>query len=231
MTSNLTKFILLGFASTAMATLVGCGGGNSETVYGLTGVAATGVAIKQAAVTVSCFSGSSTSTTNDTGFYGVAITNGDGPCLVKVTKGTDSYYSIAPASATGSAIANVNPISDAIVTALVASKGSGTPEKLVTTAFKPQPADLTAAVTSTLTVINAVLPANLQLPLGTDLLGKPNFVAATSLGAIDGDSLDKALDALVPPNSTSLPAGLITSINSAVSLVVKPNATGSTGSN
>ena len=229
MTSNLSKFILLGVASTAMATLVACGGGNSESVYGLTGVAAKGLAIKQADVTVSCLSGSSKSTTNDTGFYGVAITNGVGPCLVKVTKGTESYYSIAPASATGSAIANVNPISNAIVNALVASKGSVTPEKLVTAAYEPKATDLIEAVKSTLAVINAALPANLQLPLGTDLLGDPAFKAATSPGASDGSTLDKALDALVVDGATSLSDALISSINSTVESVVDLNPTGSTG--
>ena len=234
MTSNLTKFILLGVASTAMATLVGCGGGNSETVYGLTGVAATGVAIKQAAVTVSCFSGSSTSTTNDTGFYGVAITNGVGPCLVKVTKGTDSYYSIAPASATGSAIANVNPISNAIVNALVKAKGSGTVDMLVTSKFAPTPANLKDAVAKVLIAINASLKAmnKPELASDTDLLGKPGFVAATSSSTPSKDLLDNALDALVADSTTSaLPAGLESIINSAVDSVVEPNATGSTGSN
>ncbi len=232
MTSNLTKFILLGVASSAMATLVACGGGNSETVYGLTGVAAKGLAIKQAAVTVSCLSGSSTSTTNDTGFYGVAITNGVGPCLVKVTKGTESYYSIAPASATGSAIANVNQISNAIVNALVASKrpndaATRKPEDLFTETHKPTNDNLTAAVAKVLTEINALL--TVKLPEKTDLLGDPAFKAATSIGASDGSALDKALDFFAAKDATSLPAGLITSINSAVAFVVKPNATGSTG--
>jgi hypothetical protein len=230
MTSNLTKFILLGVASTAMATLVGCGGGNSASVYGLTGVAAKGLAIKQAAVTVSCLSGSATSTTNDTGFYGVAITNGVGPCLVKVTKGAESYYSITPPGSTGSAIANVNQISNAIVNALVLTKGSGTVDNLVTAAFAPKAADLDKAVTSTLAVINALLPVAQQLPSTTNLLGDPAIKAATFTGASDGSALDKALDFFAVKDATSLPASLITSINSAVALVVTPNATGSTGS-
>jgi hypothetical protein len=232
MTSNLTKFILLGVASTAMATLVGCGGGNSETVYGLTGVAATGVAIKEAKVEVKCVSGSPTSTTTSaTGFYGVAITNGVGPCLVKVSQpGKEPLYSITPPGSTGSAIANVNPISDAIVKALVASKGSGTFDMLVTSKFAPTTANLKDAVAKVLIAINALLPANLQLLPGTELLSDPAFKAATSNGASDGSTLDKALDFLVLPGATSLSDALITSINSAVASAVNPNATGSTGS-
>lgn len=235
MTSNLSKFILLGVASTAMATLVACGGGNSASVYGLTGVAATGEAIKQAAVTVSCLSGSSTSTTNDTGFYGVAITNGVGPCLVKVSQlGKLPLYSIAPDITSGTAIANVNQISNAIVNALVASKrpndaNTRKPEDLFNPAYKPTNDNLTAAVAKVLTEINALL--TVKLPEKTDLLGDPAFKAATSKGASDGSPLDKALDFFAAKDATSLPAGLITSINSAVALEVKPNATGSTGSN
>jgi hypothetical protein len=235
MTSNLSKFILLGVASTAMATLVACGGGNSAPVYGLTGVAATGLAITDAAVTVTCLSGSATSTTSATGFYGVAVTNGVGPCLVKVAKiGVPTLYSISPPTSTGSAIANVNQISNAIVNALVVTKGSGTVENLVTTAYAPKATDLTAAVTSTLTAINASLKAmnKPELPFGTDLLGKADFVAATSSSTPSKDPLDNALDALVADSSTTaLPSGLESSINSAVaSSGVKPNATGSTGS-
>jgi hypothetical protein len=232
MTSNLSKFILLGVASTAVATLVGCGGGNSAPVYGLTGVAATGLAITDAAVTVTCLSGSATSTTSATGFYGVAVTNGVGPCLVKVAKvGVPTLYSISPPTSTGSAIANVNPISNAIVNALVKAKGSDTVDMLVNSKFAPTPKNLKDAVAKVLIAINASLKAmdKPELASDTDLLGKPGFVAATSSSTPSKDLLDNALDALVVNGATSLSDALISSINSTVDSVVDLNATGSTG--
>ena len=213
-----------------VATLVACGGGSNAPVLTVSGVAATGLAVDGGSVAVQCVSGTGTATTLATGSYSVSVTNGQGPCLVTVTKGELVLRSITPKSTSGTAIANVTPFSDAIVTALVTAKGAANPAALVTnTALVPSNENLTAAVTAVIVKINEALVALNQptLPLTTDLLGQPGFVAAT--GTTAGDALDKALDALA--SNGSLPPTLTNSINSSVVAVVPKPSTGATGAN
>jgi hypothetical protein len=213
-----------------VVTLVACGGDSSPALT-VSGVAATGLAIDGGSVVVQCVSGTGTATTQSNGAYSVSVTDGQGPCLITVTKGAIVLRSITPKTTTGTAVANVTPISNAIVTALVQAKGAATPAALVSNAaFIPSNENLTRTVEAVLVKINLALVAANQPPLaaGTDLLGKPNFVAATTNAPTAGDALDKALDVLVTAEG-SLPADLATSINSSVIAVVPPAATGGSG--
>jgi hypothetical protein len=227
------KFALLA-VSGALVTLVGCGGGNNNSYLNVTGVAATGLAIDGGAVTVQCVSGSGTATTIGNGAYAVTVVNGEGPCLITVTKGDLTLRSITPKTTTGSAVANVTPISDAIIQGLIAAKGDVNFSDLVTNpALIPTNEQLADAVTAVITQINTAL-VNLgkdPLPEGTDLLSKPNFVAATT-DTPSTDPLDLALDFLVPDGSTTLSSDLITSITQTVNEVVPETntPTGGTGS-
>lgn len=212
------------------ATLVACGGGSNAPVLTVSGVAATGDAIEAGSVAVQCVSGTGTATTLANGSYSVSLTNGQGPCLVTVTKGDLVLRSIAPQSTSGTTIANVTQFSDAIVTALVTAKGAANPAALVTNAaLVPSTENLTAAVTAVIVKINEALVALNQppLPLNTDLLGQANFVAKS--GTTAGDALDKALDALA--NNGSLPPTLTNSIKSSVVAVVPTPPTGAAGAN
>ena len=200
-------------------TLVACGGGGSSTpVLTVQGVAATGLAIDSA---------SGTATTLANGTYVVTITNGEGPCLVTVTKGDLVLRSIAPQSSSGTAVANVTAFSTAIVNALVQAKGASSVDALISNpSYTPSNTELKVAVSAAIVKINEALVNLGQAPLdpNTDLLGQPNFVAATS--NVAGDALDKALDALVN-NNGSLPNDLTTAITTTVDATVDPNATGS----
>lgn len=206
-----------------------CGGGSNSPVLTVSGVAATGLAIDGGSVSVQCVSGTGVATTLGNGSYSVSVTNGQGPCLVTVSKGDLVLRSMTSSTNTGSSIANVTPFSDAIVGALVIAKGAATPDALVTNpALKPSNEDLSDSVTAVIVKINEALVA-LNLPpldLNTDLLGQPNFVAATDTTA--GDALDQALDALVGSDG-SLPTDLITDINQSVDSVVETPPTGAAG--
>jgi hypothetical protein len=213
-----------------VATLVACGGGSNAPVLTISGVAATGLAIEGGSVAVQCVSGTGTATTLANGTYSVSVTNGQGPCLVTVTKGALVLRSITSKVTSGTAIANVTQFSDAIVTALVTAKGAASPAALVTNAaLVPSDANLTAASTAVIVKINEALVALNQptLPLNTNLLGQSGFVAAT--GTTAGDALDKALDALV--TNDRLAPTLTNSINSSVVAVVPKPPTGATGAN
>ena len=223
------KFALLA-VSGALVALVGCGGDNNS-YLNVTGVAATGLAIDNAAVSVQCVSGTGTATTNGNGVYSVTVVNGEGPCLVTVTKGDLTLRSITPKTTTGSAVANVTPISDAIIQGLIEAKGAVNPSDLVTNpALTPSNDQLTAAVTAVITQINAALEAldKDPLPINTDLLGKTDFVAATT-NTPSTDPLDVALDLLVTDGT--LGDDLIESITTTVDEVVPVTntPTGSTG--
>ena len=216
-------------------TLVACGGDSATVPLTLRGVAATGLAIDGGSVVVQCVSGTGTATTLANGSYTVNVQNGQGPCLVTVTKGAVVLRSISPRSTTGSAVVNVTPFSNAIVDALVVAKGAGSFTGLINSATAPSNTELTAAVTAVVTQINVALVAAgqsaLTLDANTDLLSNPNYVAATATAPGIGDATDKALDFLIPVNTTALPPTLVTAITTATDNVVAPNATGATGGN
>jgi hypothetical protein len=214
-------------------TLVACGGDSATVPLTLRGVAATGLAIDGGSVLVQCVSGTGTATTLANGSYTVDVQNGQGPCLVTVTKGAVVLRSISPRTTTGSAVVNVTPFSNAIVDALVVAKGAGTVSGLINSATAPTNSDLTAAVTATVAQINVALIAANQPPLdaNTDLLSSPTYVAATTAAPGIGDATDKALDFLVPVGTTTLPPTLVTAITTATDTVVAPTPTGATGGN
>lgn len=211
----------------AAVTLVACGGGGGSPVLTLTGVAATGLAIDGGSVAVQCASGTGNATTLANGSYTVTITNGEGPCLVTVTKGDVVLQSISPKTSTGTAVANVTPLSNAIVTALIQAKGASSASSLVSNpSFTPSNNDLTAAVTAAVVKINQalVLLGEPTLDPNTDLLSG-SFVAATADSPNSGSALDKALDALV--TNGTLSSELTSSITQTVNDNVDPSATGS----
>lgn len=228
------KFALLAVSS-ALVTLVGCGGDNNS-YLNVTGVAATGKAITDAPVTVQCVSGTGTATTNGNGRYAVTITNGEGPCLVTLEKDKVIYRSITSNIANDSAVANVTPISEAIIKGLIAAnKGATSALDLVTKPeFKPTTAQLNAVVKAVITAINVALEKKGEkpLPLDIDLLGKSDFVAATETTE-SNDLLDLALEILTPKGGTfptELSEAIATASTAAVTNTPTTTPTGSTGS-
>lgn len=223
------KLGLLAICAGAL-TLVACGGDSATVPLDIKGVAATGLAIEGGSVVVQCVSGTGTATTLANGSYTVTVQNGQGPCLVTVTKGSVVLRSITSQTTSGTAVANVTPFSNAIVDALVIAKGAGSVSGLVNSATFPSNDELKAAVTTVVAQINVALIAANQPKLddNTDLLGNPNYVAATTSNPDIGDATDKALDFLVPVGTAALPPTLITAIITATETVVDPTPTGGT---
>lgn len=212
--------------------LAACGSGSSDYSLRLTGVAATGLAIDGGTVDVQCKSGTGEATTNSAGVYTVNVVNGEGPCLVTVSKGDFILRSIAQPDANGQAVANVTPITSAIVEAIAAAKGVSVTDLTGTQA--PSAADISAAATQVVTVLNnALTAANWTGPALTaaQLLSDPTFTAATNANPNAGSVLDQAMDLLIPAGSTSLPSDIIDDINTVIDDVVQPNPTGGTGGN
>ncbi len=213
----------------ALAMLAACGDG-SDSALNVTGTAATGLAIDGGAVSVQCKSGTGTATTSSTGTYTVGINNGQGPCLVVVTKGGLTLRSIADFTTSSQAVANVTPITNAIVNAIAAAKGT-TVDGLIGTQA-PTAAEINAAANAVVAVLNTALAAagwTGGTLTAAQLLSDPAFTAATASSPTAGSVLDQAMDLLIPTGQTELPAAVITSIETEVAKQVDPTATGATG--
>lgn len=215
----------------ALAMLAACGDG-SDSALNVTGTAATGLAIDGGAVSVQCKSGTGTATTSSTGTYTVGISNGQGPCLITVvTKdGLTTLRSIAEFSTSSQAVANVTPITNAIVNAIAAAKGTTVAGLIGTQA--PTAAEISTAANAVVAVLNTALAAagwTGGTLTAAQLLSDPAFTAATATSPTAGSVLDRAMDLLIPTGQTELPAAVITSIVTKVAEQVKPTATGATG--
>lgn len=222
------KLGLLAICAGAL-TLVACGGDSATVPLTVSGKVATGLAIPNGTVTVQCTSGAGGPvSTNSSGFYTIDMANATGPCLVKVVYQDGlinrTLYSMSATTNTGEAVANVTPVSDAIVKSLAAAKGAPTVDSLVNNPdYKPSDENIGDAVASALIQINLSLPPDKQIPSNTNLLGNRDFTPATP-GVASSDPLDNALDILAP--SGVLDPDLIADISTSVNTVVDPNATG-----
>ncbi len=175
----------------------GSGGGSASTGSSnltISGVAATGAAIAQGAVSVKCASGTGTATTNSDGSYTVTVTGGTAPCLLKVTAidvfGTTSdLYS---AVELGQTRANITPLTQMVVASALGANPA--------TVFS---AGLNASNTGNLsaTSLNTAVTSIQQMGtgLGIDLTGidplKTSLVAATDNAT--GNTQDQKIDGLM----------------------------------
>jgi hypothetical protein len=198
-------------AAALLVTACGGGGGGADNANGaggaavtpadptlqVSGTAATGAALSNAAVEVKCATGTGTATTATSGAYSVTITGGALPCMVEVKTtvngATVSLHSVVEAGTLNEAehrtraVANVTPVTEMVVAQLSA----GLPED----SFKGfrgdaiTPGQLAAAVAAITTALK-----NAGVDLGTINPTKDDLVAATSGGK--GNAYDQLLDAL-----------------------------------
>jgi len=164
--------------------LMGCGGGSTVATNSvtLTGLAATGAGIANAAVTAKCASGAPlVGTTDANGSYTLVLEGRTLPCMVQVTGGTPAVTLYSFAQAAGRV--NITPVTDLIVAKALGSADPGTTFNSYTptngTAIE---GNLGAAKTYVSTQINAITGGTIADPL----------TGAFSVGDAD----DKILDAL-----------------------------------
>ncbi len=187
--NRLIKSSLL--AAAIVGLVSGCGGG-SGTVNSsgtLSGKAAVGSPIVNAAVNVVCAGGTNLSTTTDsTGAWTVAIAGQTFPCAVEVSRGTinavanaTAYHSVA----TSLGVVNVTPLTDLLVANLVRANPNTWFSGLNASAFGAVNATTIGAA---LTQVRAALPALAALAT-TDPITQA-FTAAS------GNAIDDMLTAL-----------------------------------
>jgi acetyl esterase/lipase len=173
----------LALGGTAMAVLVACGGGGGgapSSGVQITGIAATGAAMANAAVTVRCVGGTGTGETNADGTFSVQVAAPAAvPCLVQVFNGGTALHSIALAPGR----INVTPITDLVVT-----RAAGVEPASIYTDFDAARA---AALTARLTEARAYALEQFGKLSGGLVTGDP----MTKPFAV-GDADDKLLDNL-----------------------------------
>ena len=174
-------------ALSAALVVAGCGGDSDQLPF-VTGTAATGAAMANAAVTVKCASGpTTTGTTAADGSFYITLAGGQtAPCMVQATKGGLTLYSFTNALGR----VNVTPISD-----LVVSKALGSDPSAAFASFdSTKGATISAGLTTAAAYVNTQVVALTGSSPPGDLLSA-NFKV--------GDANDKVLDALTASLSTA----------------------------
>ena len=162
----MAKFSVLTLTAALAVALSACGGGggSSPSTPGVTlsGTAATGAAIKLAPVSIKCAVGTVTGTTADDGTFSLTVPNGNLPCMLQVTStdGATVLYSVADGTGTGTATANITPLTDLVVAKALG--GTGTPSDAFAgyapATSNPLPsANLTSAKTAVTAALSSVI--------------------------------------------------------------------------
>ena len=167
-------------ALSAALVVAGCGGGGGGSPN-VSGIAATGAALANAAVTVKCASGAPvTGTTGADGTFFVTLAGGQvAPCLIQVTKGAVTLYSFASSSGR----ANVTPVTDLVVTKALGSDPAA--------AFASFDSTKGATINAGLAAAKEYVKAQILALTGGSQSGDP-FSGDLKVGDAD----DKVLDAL-----------------------------------
>ena len=174
------------------AALVACGGGSSSNdappappaALAISGTAATGAAMANASVTISCAAGTATATTGSDGKFSASITGGALPCVLTATSSDKSLelHSLIPGASSGSATAtaNITPLSELLI-----AKYAGTDPKAFVTGFTTattiKASDIGTAQTA---LLGTLKTAGVDTTKAADILG--GSIAAVSKTDYDG---------------------------------------------
>ena len=157
--------------------LAGCMGTQAPTISGL---AATGAALGNAAISAKCVSGSASGSTSADGSFMLVLNDGQmAPCLLQVTKGSTTLHSFA--ATTG--YVNVTPVTDLVVTKALGSDAA--------TAFTGFNAATATTISGGLVAAKAYVKTEITAITGSAQSGDP----MTGVFKV-GDTDDKVLDNL-----------------------------------
>lgn len=164
-------------AAIAGIILAGCTGTQSPTISGL---AATGAAMGNAAISAKCVSGSASGSTAADGNFMLVLSSGQvAPCLLQVTKGSTTLHSFA--ETTG--YVNVTPVTDLVVTKALGSDAA--------TAFTSFNAATAATINTGLVAAKAYVKTEITTLTGSAQSGDP----MTGVFKV-GDADDRVLDSM-----------------------------------
>lgn len=180
------------------AVLTACGGGGGSSggapaagsttpALSLSGTAATGAALADATVSVTCASGSGSAKTSTGGAYNLSLNNGSLPCVMTATSADGSIvlHSVAAGTGTGTAKSNITPLSELLLAQL-----SGTDPASYVARFDGTTAISGDAIASAQTALLSLLGgAGVDVSAVTDIL-------SGALSAGSGTGYDGVLDRL-----------------------------------
>ena len=234
---RLSKISLASLVLVGSALLAACGGGGSGSVLGgdaaltLKGTAAVGAPLV-GPVTATCKSGTGTATSNPDGSYTVVVTNGVGPCLLAITAGGVTLYSITSGSA-ATQTANITPMTNLLVNYLLSVPGMTAADPTAWFALASTRALLADPAALTARVLNDFIPAIKTLVPGLSL-ASADFLS-TAFTANPGSSASDAdlelLNTAGAVTATGAPAPATTSALSTAASNDTPavTPTGATG--
>jgi hypothetical protein len=238
-------------AVSAALLLVACGGDTTVTgvqpvPFKAEGTVATGIAAADGtAVTVTCASGSpvTDSVKGGLGKYSISITGGVAPCVLTATLANGTVLKSITQAATPGAdtivVANLNPLTTAVVDALLSLKTNGTSKditQLVKSATAtPTQTEIDTVVANTVTAVRAAqteagTSASGLLPSGVNLLTDTlDASPASGSNPGGGNAYDDALDALktaaIVTSTGVLKTSVVDTIKSTSDSVVNPTST------
>lgn len=236
------KRLALGFASAGILTIYGCGGGSSSSTTSsdvttttdvtttFKGVAATGKALANATINITCAAGAEITTSKPDGSYSVDIKNITLPCALKAASsdGTTVLYSVTSATATSSntQVANITPLTQLLVASLAGTEPAAFFSNFsASTASSVTDSAIGAAQTAVLSTMSNA---------GIDVSGltSTNLVSGTLVAGSSTNAYDVALEALgakltdLAPTGTTL-ATLTTAVAN-TSTTTAPTSTATT---
>ena len=180
--------------------LSACGGGGSSSsvdvstpaALKLTGTAAVGAPMANAAITIACATGSATLSADANGVYTVTITDGALPCAITATSsdGLTELHAIAAGSGSADTTANITPLTEL----LVAQLSGGDPKAFVTGFSSTTMIDPAAVAAAQVALLQTLAAAGVDTAGIDDILG--GAIAAGSGTGYDGvlDKLKVVLD-------------------------------------
>ncbi len=220
----------IALSSIGLLVLSACGGGGggdspaTPVTTTFSGVAATGKAMANADIAITCASGSGTTKASDNGSYTKNIASVTLPCALQAT-GSDGtvLYSVTSATATSSntQVAHITPLTQLLVASL-----TGTNPTTFFSTVSTTPTSITTVVNDNAiaTAQTAVLAILADAGISTTSL--PNLINGSLVAGSAGSVYDVALDALQTTISTT--GTTLTTLTTAAA-AANPTSTPTTG--
>ena len=196
--------VCVGLVALISLVLSGCGGGGGggssdggvspSVSLSVTGIAATGIAISGANVSIKCQAGNGSATTTASGAYSVLISGGALPCMLELTNPTDAIKLHSLATGEGnSVVANLTPLTELVTSRLLAQDPTAYFAAWSATNISPKIS--TAGVTAAQADVVVALAGTVDATTASSFISTP-MVAATPARPNSGDPHDNVLDAL-----------------------------------
>jgi hypothetical protein len=218
---NMPVVRCLQFGSIALATsaLFACGGGGSSPDSTISGTAAIGAPMKNAAITFVCKNGSANTAADANGALSVKF-KFDGPCAVTANGGAMTLYSFAPRAGT----VNITPLTDLLLSYMAAQLGTTVANLL---ASLPTNSTYQNALSNSSTIANAetAVAKILKDTYGITLSSSAFLTTAFTVG----QGQDKDLDGLMAAGVLDATGNPTTKVTASVTAAGTAAGGGSSG--